>query len=348
MRAGKRAALRAEAGVRRMADAVRRFSERFSTRWASRSDVDDAGSSPLWIVGHRGAPYKVVENTLESCARAVDKEGANALEIDVCLTSDGVPVLWHDWDPNDTVALARQLGVEPGVRYAPTAPRIWEDERCFVDELSLEQLRRCYGYSRKVLFFFQWRVSAHIPTFAEFVEWARTRSKLKAVFLDLKVPKDRAEFAVPLVRAMQQVLAAHSASFRAVWMTPHTEVFAAIQAVAPDIDLCLDTELPPGIVRDPSRYSAVARAQQLNSCVAAVGRPVLTWSGWSIYQQLVADDMKSLAEGDANAAKIDLLAWTFDSRSESRRMMELGVHGILTNRPARLLRLAKKAKRHLA
>jgi glycerophosphoryl diester phosphodiesterase len=47
----------------------------------------------LW--GHRGAPAELPENTLESFRRAIDR-GANALELDVHLTRDAVPVVSHD------------------------------------------------------------------------------------------------------------------------------------------------------------------------------------------------------------------------------------------------------------
>ncbi|MCX5404302.1 glycerophosphodiester phosphodiesterase [Streptomyces sp. NBC_00335] len=51
----------------------------------------------LTAVGHRGDPYRVRENTLPSIRSAFDR-GANAVEIDVRTTRDGVPVLLHDED----------------------------------------------------------------------------------------------------------------------------------------------------------------------------------------------------------------------------------------------------------
>ncbi|MEU8431633.1 glycerophosphodiester phosphodiesterase [Streptomyces sp. NPDC029216] len=51
--------------------------------------------STLTAVGHRGDPYRVRENTLASIASAFAR-GADAVEIDVRLTRDGVPVLLHD------------------------------------------------------------------------------------------------------------------------------------------------------------------------------------------------------------------------------------------------------------
>ncbi|WP_449348515.1 glycerophosphodiester phosphodiesterase [Streptomyces shaanxiensis] len=49
----------------------------------------------LTAVAHRGAPYRVRENTIDSLRTALDL-GADAVEVDVRLTRDGVPVLLHD------------------------------------------------------------------------------------------------------------------------------------------------------------------------------------------------------------------------------------------------------------
>ncbi|GHJ94417.1 glycerophosphoryl diester phosphodiesterase [Streptomyces sp. NE5-10] len=47
------------------------------------------------VVGHRGDPYRARENTLPSIGSAFER-GADAVEVDVRLTKDGVPVLLHD------------------------------------------------------------------------------------------------------------------------------------------------------------------------------------------------------------------------------------------------------------
>ncbi|MER6957657.1 glycerophosphodiester phosphodiesterase [Streptomyces sp. NPDC000618] len=46
-------------------------------------------------VAHRGDPYRFRENTIDSLRSALD-QGADAVEFDVRLTKDGVPVLLHD------------------------------------------------------------------------------------------------------------------------------------------------------------------------------------------------------------------------------------------------------------
>lgn len=50
---------------------------------------------PVTVVAHRGDPYRVRENTIASLRSALAR-GADAVEIDVRLTRDGVPVLLHD------------------------------------------------------------------------------------------------------------------------------------------------------------------------------------------------------------------------------------------------------------
>lgn len=56
-----------------------------------------AGVTPS-LVGHRGAPREAPENTLPAFARALE-QGADAIELDVHATADGVVVVHHDAVP---------------------------------------------------------------------------------------------------------------------------------------------------------------------------------------------------------------------------------------------------------
>jgi glycerophosphoryl diester phosphodiesterase len=46
-------------------------------------------------IGHRGAPRRALENTAESFGIAFD-QGADAVELDVHVSADGIPVVHHD------------------------------------------------------------------------------------------------------------------------------------------------------------------------------------------------------------------------------------------------------------
>ncbi|MER6072044.1 glycerophosphodiester phosphodiesterase [Streptomyces sp. NPDC001852] len=60
-------------------------------------------------VAHRGDPYRLRENTIDSLRSALDR-GADAVEIDVRLTRDGVPVLLHDDTLQRLWEVGRPLG----------------------------------------------------------------------------------------------------------------------------------------------------------------------------------------------------------------------------------------------
>ncbi len=51
---------------------------------------------PFEIVAHRGVPTEVPENTIPSFQRALDL-GADAVEVDIRLTRDRVPVVYHNF-----------------------------------------------------------------------------------------------------------------------------------------------------------------------------------------------------------------------------------------------------------
>lgn len=84
---------------------------------AQPTDAPPTDSLPRPLaVAHRGDPYRFRENTLPSVAAAL-AAGADAVEVDVQLTRDGVPVLLHD------ATLKRLWGLDRPVR-ALTAERL--------------------------------------------------------------------------------------------------------------------------------------------------------------------------------------------------------------------------------
>lgn len=60
------------------------------------------------ITAHRGSALKAPENTLSAINQAI-QDGADYIEIDVRLTSDGVPVLWHDTDMRRVFGIAGKI-----------------------------------------------------------------------------------------------------------------------------------------------------------------------------------------------------------------------------------------------
>jgi len=73
-----------------------------------------ASARPVEVIGHRGSPREYRENTLSSFARAFEL-GANAVELDVHSTRDGVLVVHHD-----PITNSRPGDTGPAVRIADT------------------------------------------------------------------------------------------------------------------------------------------------------------------------------------------------------------------------------------
>jgi glycerophosphoryl diester phosphodiesterase len=60
------------------------------------------------LIAHRGASHERTENTLEACIRALEL-GADAIELDVHATADGVVVVHHDFVPRTNPPVGRRV-----------------------------------------------------------------------------------------------------------------------------------------------------------------------------------------------------------------------------------------------
>src|SRR5688572_14297934 len=118
--------------LRRAADVIRAV--------VSRADPTSGPARRTLVIGHRGSPREEAENTIASFERALE-QGADAIETDVCVTSDGHTLLWHDHDPDGILGIGRQSGRE-GFCYVPDAPRTGHDHRRPVSELDRATMER--------------------------------------------------------------------------------------------------------------------------------------------------------------------------------------------------------------
>src|SRR5580765_2171759 len=113
--------------------------------WRGEKPAPVAGPHPVWVIAHRGAARVAPENTIQAFEKAVEL-GADGIEADVCVTKDARFVVWHDAGPEGGVALLRQSGRE-GLAYTPDVPHLGSRWRSRVEELSLPDFRRHFGYT---------------------------------------------------------------------------------------------------------------------------------------------------------------------------------------------------------
>ncbi len=136
---------------------------------------EEALNSNFLIVAHRGgvrnADYiGTSENSIEMIARA-EELGGNAIEIDIKLSKDNIPFLYHDRDIN--------------LRLTREAP-IWGP----IEDFTFPQIRT----------FITLVNGESIPTLVEALEFVLTETKLRFVWLDMKSEKN----AMPIVIPIQQ------------------------------------------------------------------------------------------------------------------------------------------------
>ncbi len=102
------------------------------------------------VIGHRGAKAYAPENTLASF-REAGRRGATWVEIDVKLTSDGVPIVMHDASLKRTMGVDRLVAETPRAELPRDVPTFEEAIGCF-QELGLGcnvEIKPCEGRERE-------------------------------------------------------------------------------------------------------------------------------------------------------------------------------------------------------
>ena len=221
-------------------------------------------------VGHRGDPYRVRENTIDSLRSALD-QGADAVEFDVRVTRDGVPVLLHD----------------------ETLQRLWEVDRP-LKSLSVDEVRGL--------------TDGGVPTLVE----ALAATEGSRVMVDLPGAADPRA-----ARRIVEVIREYGADDRAYYCAG-ADSMLAVRAADPSAEIALTwTSLAPP---RPAVLEAV-RPRWLNYRFTLVDR-----------------DLVARVHRDGYLLSV----WTPDTRRSMRRLLDLGVDSITTNRVGVLCGLRKK------
>ena len=294
------------------------------------------------LCGHRGSPIKEIENTIPSFELALS-EGANSVETDLCITKDKVVVLWHDWNPNDTVALLREKGLEPEVKYKPSIPSFLSENRREISELTYEEFSNNYNYIEKEASI---PANVKIPTLKEFFGWAAGQKRLKYIFLDLKTPSHKPDLALEIISQAKKLYDELNPSFKIIIETFNTKILLPLKENFPQFSYSFDVELHPGIVLLPRKYSSVKKALKLLNDVAIVLRPrIITIANWVTYRRLIRFEVRK--QRRCNRKHPDkmikfIIGCTINRESEMDCLVKLGIDGMQTDYPERLSAVVQK------
>lgn len=112
--------------------------------------------------------------------------GLNAFELDLCMSADGVPFLWHDCDPTDYTARMRQFG-KYVVNNNCLPYRHHSVSKRAPSQLSFQEIRQHFGYKRT--WYKNDRIARYVvPTLREYLAEFGRNPSVERFYLDMKMP----------------------------------------------------------------------------------------------------------------------------------------------------------------
>ena len=98
--------------------------------------------SPFEIVAHRGVPSaETPENTIPAFQKAIEL-GADAVELDVRLTADGVPVLYHYFYLEEATSLS-------GPVFAYTLEQLRERQNFAISRICTDECQQALEFRQQ-------------------------------------------------------------------------------------------------------------------------------------------------------------------------------------------------------
>ena len=297
------------------------------------------GEAPVEIHGHRGARGLLPENTLPAFEHALAL-GVDAVELDVGMTRDGVPVVHHDrrLDPDHTRDRS-------GAWLAPPGP--------LLRALDLEALaafdvgRAAPGGETAKRFPRQTPCDgARVPLLSEVLALAQRPGGGRFRFdVELKLtPEAPEETAGPaeFARAVVAALRAAGAIDRAQVQSFDWRVLVEVRRLAPEVRIaCLTAERPwiDNLQRGRPGVSPWTAGLDVEAVDGSVPRLVKTF-GCAVWSPFFRD---LTAEGLAEAHRLGLkvVVWTVNDARDMAALARLGVDGIITDYPDRAIEALK-------
>jgi glycerophosphoryl diester phosphodiesterase len=291
---------------------------------------------PFELHGHRGARGHRPENTLTGFAYAL-AQGVSALEIDVGITKDNVPVVHHDYSLSPHIARrdGKWIETEPPLRSLTLAE---------VAEYDIGRLDPDSAYAAD--YPSQHAVDGErIPTLAEVLELALASGNDTLRFnIEAKSTPLVANVTAPpelIAECMLQAIDTAAVRERCIVQSFDWRVVLAVQKLAPDVNLGLTTVSQPWydtLWRNKVEKSPWLAGCDLNAFGGSLPRLAaeLGASEWLPYFGEVTPD--NLAE--AHALGVRVIVWTVNEADDMQRLIDMGVDGITTDYPDRLRTVA--------
>lgn len=288
------------------------------------------------LEAHRGGRALLPENTLPAFANALSM-GVDTLELDAGVTADGEVIISHERGLNPD--LARDAGgayvAPPGT---PFVKLRLEDVRAY----DVGQIRPDSSYAKQ--FHDQRAVpGTRIPTLGELFALVRKAGNTRVRFnIETKIDPNHPDESLDpqgFVAKLLQLIEAEGFSDRVMIQSFDWRTLLLVQQQAPNIPtvyLTLQRGSGQTVALDKATnwtagFSPADHGGSLPRTIKAAGGAV-----WSPYFGNVTEAVVS----EAHTLGLRIVVWTVNKREDMARMIELGVDGIISDRPDLLRQVA--------
>ncbi len=298
-------------------------------------------ATPFDLEGHRGTRGLAPENTLPAFAKALEI-GVDTLELDTNVTSDGVVVISHNTSLNPDITRGSD-----GHWIAKAGPPIHSLTLAELSGYDVGRIDPATKYAKQ----FPDQVAVdgtHMPRLSDLFAMVRARGDLDVRFnIETKIsPLAPGETPGPeeFTRRVVHEIRAGGMARRSMLQSFDWRTLAIAQRTAPDIPtvyLTSQQKWGDNICGGPAAGSATVDPSQCEDSPWTAGvqlrkegsvpRMVKAAGGaiWSPFYQ----DIDEAKVREAHALGLRVVVWTVNDPKEMKRMQELGVDGLITDRP---------------
>ena len=280
------------------------------------------------LIGHRGARGVMPENTMQGFEFTLDI-GISALEFDVLLTSDAVPIVTHNHHLSKAATRDAKgqwlVGDEPKVADF-TFSQLQnfdvggldgrtEYGKCFPDQAFLSDIR--------------------IPQLSELLELASV-PKGQGLYFLLEIKSDPSSGTVDIVENVVKEIRQKNLSSRTVLHSFDWDILKECRRIAPEMPRSYLSQTPEN-TNDPIDNSPEAVTPDFASFDKSIPQAVADADGqmWCPYFKDVTSDLVE----EAHELGLLVSTWTVNEPTDLERVIDAGVDSIVTDYPGRAQRI---------
>jgi len=292
----------------------------------------ETSAKKIYIIGHRGAAGLAPENTLSAFKRACET-GVDAVELDVLLSADREIVVHHDYSLKPEIARTsdgKWLKKSSG-------PLIKGLTLAALKTYDVGRLKPKTKYARR--YPEQQSVDGErIPTLGEVIALLKGKCNPDTrLWVEIKTSPEKSDLTPPpeiVSERVVKILREENISDRTRILSFDWRNLVHVQKIAPDIStvyLSLEGVRLNNIKSGQPGSSPWMAGFDIDDFAGSIPRAIQAAGGryWAPYYKHVSFNNIQTA----HQLGIQVFVWTPDSRSEMKRLIEVGVDGIITNRP---------------